>query len=315
MASQFPHRVQSGINAIKSIGFNIQIGKSAMSKKGFVPDTPQNRANDINDFFGDPKIKGIFCTIGGDHACELLPLLDYKLIRKNPKVFMGYSDISVLNIAIWQQTGLVTFNGPMVMMDFAEYPRMFDYTTEYFLRTLCEKKPIGQIKPSTYWTEERLEWKGMVDQSRARHLIPSEGWRWIKKGAGKGKLVGGCLESLQHLRGTDYWPDWSGTIFFWETSSQKPSPAFVDSILADYENMGIFRKISGMLVGRSVCYTSDEKQQLEYLILNRLEKYGFPIITDLDFGHTTPQITIPLGCTAYINSENFEFSIVDSCVC
>lgn len=313
-ASRFPHRVQAGIEALGLMGFKVQIGKSVFSRGNYIAGDAQCRADDINDFFKDPKIHGVICAIGGDHACELLPLLDYEVIKQNPKVFMGYSDVTVLNMAIWKQTGMITFNGPMVMMDFAEFPKVLNYTEEGFLRSVCSGIPIGRLKESEYWTEERLEWRDKHDRLRARRLNSTEGWRWIKEGQGKGVLVGGCIESLQHLRGTNYWPNWRNSVFFWEISSQKLGLAHIDSVLVDYENMGVLKEISGMLVGRAPQYSSEEKRQLEKIILNRTEKYNFPVVANMDFGHTSPQMTLPLGCTVVVDSDDHYVSIIDSCV-
>jgi muramoyltetrapeptide carboxypeptidase len=193
-------------------------------------------------------------AIGGDHACHLLPLLDYDLIARNPKVFMGYSDITVLNVALWQKTRLNTFNGPALITDFAEYPRMFAYTEAHFLWAVTQDVPIGSIVPAPDWSEEFLDWRTQQDRERPRQRQPSEGWTWLKPGQAEGRLIGGCIESLQHLRGTPYWPDWHKSIFFFETSEEKPSPATIDGILMDYQNMGVFEQISGMIVGRPMLY-------------------------------------------------------------
>lgn len=259
-------------------------------------------------------MRAIVAAIGGDHSCHLLPYLDFVRIQRNPKIFMGYSDISVLNVAIWKETGLVTFNGPALLTDFAEFPRMFEYTEQYFLKTLCEPTATGVISPSTWWTEELLDWQEKEDLERPRSRSPSTGWTWLKPGKAQGTLIGGCLESLQHLRGTRFWPDWEGAIFFFETSEDKPSPASVDAILMDYENMGILDKLAGLIVGRPMEYSDEEKLQLRDVIFERTKRYSFPIITDMDFGHTAPQFTIPVGCQAQIDTEQQRFEIVETAV-
>ena len=142
------------------------------------------------------------------------------------------------------------------------------------------------------------------DSTRPRERKPSDGWTWLKQGSAEGPLVGGCLESLQHLRGTPYWPVWDGAIMFFETSEQNPSPETVDGILMDYENMGVFEKIVGLLVGRPMRYSPEEMGRLREVILERTAAFTFPIVTDSDFGHTSPQFTIPIGCRGRIDTEN-----------
>ncbi len=313
-AGIFPHRVELGTNYLRSLGFKVKIGQHALNHQGYVSDTAANRVQDIHDMFADPEIKAIIATVGGDHSCHLLPHLDFSLIRDNPKIFMGYSDITVLNIAIWKMTGLVTLNGPALLTDFAEFPRMLDYTETSFLQTLGQPQAVGPINPSPWWTEEILDWRQKKDLERPRKLSPSPGWSWLKPGQARGNLVGGCLESLEHLRGTPYWPDWDEAIFFFETSEEKPSPAEVDGILMDYENMGVLEKLTGLIAGRPMAYSEEEKEKLREVILARTEAYSFPIISDMDFGHTAPQFILPIGCQAYIDSGQKRFEISETAV-
>jgi len=313
-AGLFPHRVQQGIRHLNSLGFRVRLAPHALNHEGIVSDTPENRAQDLHAMFADPTVKAILAAIGGDHSCHLLPLLDFDLIASHPKIFVGFSDITVLNVAIWKRTGLATFNGPALLTDFAEHPRMLRYTEAYFLKAVTGDGPIGAVEPAPAWTEEFLDWGEKEDLRRPRQLVPSEGWRWLKAGQAEGCLIGGCLESLQHLRGTDYWPDWEDAILFFETSEGKPAPETVDGILMDYQNMGVFEKLRGLLVGRPMSYSDAEKQALRERILERTRRYSFPIITDMDFGHTAPQFTIPLGCRARIDSAAQRFEIIDMAV-
>jgi muramoyltetrapeptide carboxypeptidase LdcA involved in peptidoglycan recycling len=313
-AGVFPHRLERGVHKLGSLGFKVKVGSHALNHSGFVSDTPENRVRDIHELFADPHVKALVASIGGDHSCHLLPLLDFDLIRQNPKIFMGFSDITVLNMAIWQATGLVTFNGPALLTDFAEYPDMFDYTESYLLKALCAAQPIGAIQPSTWWTEEFLDWEQKMDLQRPRAQQISDGWSWLKGGRAQGVLIGGCLESLEHLRGTRFWPDWQGAILFFETSEERPSPARVDSLLMDYENMGVLPRLQGLLVGRPMRYTEQERQQLREVVLERTKAYNFPVITDMDFGHTSPQFTLPLGCQARIDIQQQRFEIIDAAV-
>ena len=313
-AGLFPHRTKRGVEHLRSLGFEVRIAPHALNRRGHVSDTPENRARDMHDMFRDPQIGAIVAAVGGDHSCHLLPLLDLDLIRENPKILLGFSDVTVLNVALWQATGLGTFNGPALLTDFAEYPRMFEYTEHYFLKALCEPQPVGVIEPSPWWTDEFLDWERKLDLERPRERRPSRGWTWLKDGVAEGVLVGGCLESLQHLRGTRFWPDWEDAIFFFETSEEKPSPATVDAILMDYENMGVLQRLGGLIVGRPMSYTPEEMRELREVILERTSRYEFPVITDMDFGHTAPQFTIPIGCRARIDTEKRQFAIIDAAV-
>lgn len=136
----------------------VKLGRYALSQRGYVSDTAQNRVDDLHDMFLDPAVRLIVAAIGGDHSCHLLPLLAFDLIAAHPTLFMGYSDITVLNVAIWQRTGLITFNGPKLITDFAESPQMLEYTPSSFLKAVCDPDPVGSVTPSPWWTEEFLGW-------------------------------------------------------------------------------------------------------------------------------------------------------------
>jgi muramoyltetrapeptide carboxypeptidase len=153
----YPHRVERGIAYLESLGFQVKMAPHAMNSAGYVSDTPENRVSDIHEMFGDPEVRAVIATIGGDHSCHLLPYLDFDLIRSNPKILMGYSDATVLNVAIWRMTGLVTFNGPAVMVELAEYPEVLGYTERHMLKALCSAEPVGPLEPS-----------GVVDGGDAR---------------------------------------------------------------------------------------------------------------------------------------------------
>ncbi len=173
--ARYPHRIERGAAHLRSLGFRVKIAPHALNSIGYVSDTPENRAADIHAMFLDPEVTAIIASIGGDHSCHLLPLLDFDLIAAHPKIFMGYSDITVLNVAISAQTGLVTFNGPALMTDFAEYPAMLEYTESYFFE--------GGLQPCTSRTNRpvRLVDRGnsrLGDSSRpyasARHARPAK---------------------------------------------------------------------------------------------------------------------------------------------
>ncbi|MHB9059863.1 MAG: S66 family peptidase, partial [Bacillota bacterium] len=292
-AGLFPHRVERGRAALEGLGFRVVLAEHAMGRRGWVSGTPEERAADLHRMFADPSVKGILAAIGGDHSCQLLPRLDFDLIAANPKVFVGFSDVTVLNLAIHARTGLVTFNGPTLMTEFAEYPEAPAYSVEHFLKAVAAPAPIGEavptlapigdLAPAPALTDEFLDWRTKADLTRPRALQPSSGWAWLKPGRGEGPLLGGCIESMQHLRGTRYWPDFRGALLFLETSEDKPSPAWVDGVLADYENMGVLGSINGLVFGRPYGYSDDERAALHRVIVERTRAYSFPVLADVDF--------------------------------
>ena len=191
---------------------------------------------------------------------------------------------------------------------------MFAYTQGSFLRTTTSAERPGRIVPSDWWTEEFLDWRERRDVERPRKQEPSDGWHWLRGGQTEGVLIGGCLESLEHLRGTPFWPDFDDAILFLETSEEAPPPTRVDALLTDYQNMGVFERLRGLLFGRSMRYTPAERQELRERLLERTSGFDFPIVTDMDFGHTAPQFVLPLGCRARIDADEHTFELLEAAV-
>jgi muramoyltetrapeptide carboxypeptidase len=317
VAGLLPHRVEKGIAELQRLGFKVVVGKNALKVTGHTAGTPEERAADLNTFFADPTIDAIVTFIGGFHANQILPFLDYGIIRKNPKVFMGFSDISVLHLAIQAKAGLVTFYGPAVLTQFAENPHLDQYTEQMFRRSVMSVDPIGIVKPSLEWTEELLNWFAKADLERPRVRKINSGWEWLRHGQASGQLLGGCITSILHNRGTEYWPDFSGKIFFWELADRvgdmtKGEPVSrIDAHLTDLELSGVFKGMKGMIVGRPIGYSDEELVSLKKIILQRTEKYQVPILFGIDIGHTEPIMTLPIGAHAAIDSINNTFSILE----
>jgi len=245
LAGLVPHRVERGIKMIERLGFKAIISPHALNVKDYLSGTPKERADDLNLFFADKNIKAIFSFIGGNHSNQMLEYLDFEMIKKNPKIFLGYSDATVLHYALFSQSNLVTFYGPAVLTQFAENPSMFDYTTDYLLRAIASEEPIGKIIQSEKWTDEILDWFKKEDNLRERKTYKNDGWLWIKEGATEGNIMGGCITSMMHIMGTKYWTNLQGGILFWEIPEGEDfkkgeSVSAIDSYLADLKKFRSF---------------------------------------------------------------------------
>lgn len=315
LAGLVSHRTEGGVKMLEKMGFNVEIGKHALKVSDYTAGSPEERAEDINNFFKDDNIKAIISFIGGNHSNQTLEYLDFSLIKKNPKIFIGYSDATVLHFAFLTQANLVTFYGPAILTQFAENPEIFLYTKEYFEKSLMSTKLIGKVTPSLKWTDETLDWFRKDDIARPRNMKTNKGWEWLKKGKAEGRILGGCITSMMHLRGTKYWPDFSDSILFWEISESSEdftkgeSVASIDTCLTDLKISGLFNQIKGMIIGRPFGYTPEQYQQLIKIVQKQTAGYNFPIVLGVDIGHTDPMITVPLGIKTKIDStENiFEF--------
>jgi len=275
--------------------------------------SPEERARDINEMFDDSEVKAIICSIGGYNSNQLLEFLDFKTIEKNPKIFMGYSDITTLLLGIHTKTGLVTFHGPAVMPQFGEYPSILDYTLKNMKKVLCQNNKKIILKPSKEWTNEFLDWSKGLD-NRPRKMIKNKGWKVLKEGKSKGRLIGGNLQTIQVLIGTEFLPSFRKAIFFWEET--EASTAEIDRTLTHLKMVGILEKIKGMLVGRldRDIKISDPTYDLEKIILRITKEYNFPIITNMDFGHTDPMLTLPIGIKASFDTSKQELVLEENAV-
>ncbi len=296
------HRVRNAIRYLEKKGFKVVIGKHALENCGYVSASIKNRLKDLHFMFENKEVKMIITTIGGNNSNQLLPYIDYDLVRKNPKIFLGYSDISVLHFAFQKKADLATYYGPSLMTQFGEYPRPLNYTVKHFLAAvgMSEKKPSTIINPSRRWTQEILDWFKEKDLERPRKTFLNKGFFWLKKGQAKGPAWGGTIPSINLLLGTEYWILPKNTVFFLDIPEGKDifsglSLAEVDACLTQLDHASVFKQVSGLIIGRPYRYTKEEKNGLKKIILRITKPYNFPILMDVDIGHTDPIITIRYG--------------------
>jgi muramoyltetrapeptide carboxypeptidase LdcA involved in peptidoglycan recycling len=305
----FPHRAERGRAYLESIGLQARVMPNATLVTDWVAGSPDARAEDIHAAFADDSIAAILCGIGGNHSNQLLPLLDYGLIAAHPKLFQGYSDITVLHWALAKHAGLQTYYGPALCSELGENPEVFPYTDRWLRAAWFEEGPLEYDAPDE-WTDEFLDWGKKADLERPRVLKPVEGWRSIREGLAEGRLLGGCLETIcWHLKGSSEWLDLAGAVLFLETSEEGPSPAHVDAYLTDLEHLGVFDQIAGLVVGRPAAYSHEDPEVLWKVVEERTRASGIPVLANLDIGHTDPMLTLPLGATARLDAGARRFTV------
>jgi len=316
----FPERYAAGKAQLEQT-FGVRVVEMAhtLAPDEWIARNPRARADDLINAFADPSIAGIFATIGGEDCIRLLPYLDLAVIRANPKVFLGFSDTTALHLACYA-AGLTSFYGPSIMAGFAENAGMHAYTAEGVQRALFSAEPMGDIPVNTEgWTTERIEWADPSLQSQRRLMQPADAPR-ILQGVGtvSGHLLGGCVEVLEMVKGTGWWPgkaDWDGAIMFLETSEDAPSPSFIRHCMRNYAATGIVGGLAGLLIARADTHGDDSYQQaIETAVLDVLAEAGrsdLPVLAGHDFGHTQPMLTLPYGVQARIDCDTATLSILD----
>ncbi len=218
LAALVPHRLKTAKSYFEKKGYKVKIYQSALKNEGFSSTSPEERAKDINEAFKDPKVKMIISTIGGNSSHQILEFLDFDLIKQNPKIFVGYSDITSLHFAFHVKSDLVTFYGPTAIAEFGEFLNFEEYTEKYFFKAVASNSPIGIITPSSRWTDcKKANWLKKEDLKLKRKYRENKGYEWLREGKAAGKIIGGCITSMMHTKGTKYWPDFSNKMLFLET--------------------------------------------------------------------------------------------------
>ena len=308
---RWPHRVGQATRYLESLDLNVLLMPNAARSDGWASAPPEARADDLHRAFLDDDVSVVLAGIGGNHSNELLPLLDYDLIRAHPKVFQGFSDITVLHWALAKHAGLSTFYGPALVPELGEFPNVLAHTDRYLRLAWFGAEPID-YEPSETWTDELLDWNTKADLTRPRELRNSNGWTTIREGAASGPLFGGCLESIcWHVKGSAVWLDLTGAIVFLEMSEEAPSPAHVDAYLTDLEQLGVFEAAAGLVFARPYGYTDEDATTLWDVVARRTEAAGLPVLANVEAGHADPMITLPLGAAAQLDATRQSLRLLE----
>jgi muramoyltetrapeptide carboxypeptidase LdcA involved in peptidoglycan recycling len=320
-AAELPHRYAAGKRQFEET-FQVQLVEAPNSHRGsdYLYRNPEARADDLRWALTNQAIAGILTNIGGDESVRILPFLDDGVFSDNPKVFLGMSD-STIQHAAYLNAGVVSFYGPSVLTGLAENGGIHPYTVEAVRKALFTPEPMGALSPAPEWTEHFLDWNDPANQDVQRVYAPNPGWHWLQEGRqAEGRLVGGCIEVLEMLKGTRWWPSakvWEGAILYFETSDAAPELWLVEEWLRNYATQGILQEAVGMLWGRPMRFSLEKKLSLFAgirKVLAEVDRQDMPVVADLDFGHTSPMGVIPNGCLARIDSERRTITVLEAAV-
>lgn len=300
-------------------GLELVAMPNALKGSAFVYEHPELRAKDWMDAFRDKSIKAIFSAIGGDDTIRLLPYINYEIIKNNPKIFMGFSDTTANHFMMYK-AGVTSFYGPCVLCDFSQYVAMYDYTIDAIKNILFDANSNYEIKKCDYWTNERIEWCEENVNKEKQKIIDNKGYE-ILQGTGKvtGQLLGGCIELLDMINGTEIWPsldEWKGKILFIETSEEKPLPSNVKYFLRNMHAQGIFDVINGIIIGKpqGEVFYEEYKEIFKQVISIEAKKNNLPIIYNANFGHSEPIGIIPYGVLCELDCDNKKITLLENAV-
>jgi muramoyltetrapeptide carboxypeptidase LdcA involved in peptidoglycan recycling len=275
---------------IEKMGLKVSFGKNIELIDGFVSSPISARIEDLHEAYRDASVKAIFTVIGGWNSNELLGYIDYELIKNNPKMLIGYSDITALQNAILAKTGVVSYSGPHYSTLGMKYGT--DYTITNLEKILFGNDMVNYM-PSDEWSDDP-EW--FIDQEK-RIFKKNNGIFIVNAGSAKGVLLGGEMTTLQLLFGTHYMPEANDIILaleIAEIAANSSKPMF-ERILQSIIQQTWFKNVRGILIGRMQDETGLPVVDIKMVADLHPELKDMPILANIDFGHTYPLITLPIG--------------------
>lgn len=292
-------QLQESINQIEQLGFVPLYTKRILGKYGYFSGTDEQRAADLNEMFSNSSVKGIICANGGYGCTRILNLIDYQAIKENPKVIMGYSDVTALLNAIHQKTKLVTFHGPIS-------------------RTVKSAYSASQLEKVLIDPEKKLRIENYKKYLELATDRPEYSRYTITSGSAKGELVGGNLTLIISMIGTAYQLDFTDKIVFIEDIGEEPYR--IDRMLTQLIETGELQKASGIVFGiLRGCEKSDQSKApnsftLREVIEERIKPLNIPAVYGLSFGHLYNNFTIPIGIKAKLDADNMSIQLLEKAV-
>lgn len=314
-----------GVERLEKMGLKPVFMPNALKGLDFISKNPEARAEDLKTAFLNPEIKAIICAIGGVDTYRTYPYLFNeefkKIIKENPKIFMGFSDTTA-NHLMFQKLGLNTFYGPAFLPDFAELADDMLPYTENAINYLFDAPETYEIKSSPVWYKERTSYSPSAVGTDRESVLETKGFECLQgTTSAQGKLLGGCLDVLASILGIDNdeeercpgynktiisnfntFPtleEWKDKIMFFETSDAKMPPEQFEKIIKHFKSMGIFNQINGLLVGKPIDEVFYDKYK--QIMIRELAEFNIPVLYNLNFGHATPRTIIPYGANAIVD--------------
>jgi muramoyltetrapeptide carboxypeptidase len=288
-------KIDKGIRYLEQLGYRVKVGVHAKAVHGYLAGRDKGRAGDLNAMFADKRVKAIIAVRGGYGTARLLEHIDYRLVRRNPKIFVGYSDLTTLQLAVFAKTRLLTFSGPMLAVEM--FDKMDRFTEEFFWRLLSSPHPIGLVS-----NPSNKPLKVLLSPSRKTQVT--------------GRLLGGNLSMVASIMGTMFQPDFRKHIFFFEEVGEEPYR--IDRMLTQLRLAGILRTIKALLIGSLIdCVPADKAKpslSIDEVLDELTSDLKIPILSGLAYGHMPRKLTMPIGLTSRVDSHSGTLEFLEGCV-
>ncbi|THB75896.1 MAG: LD-carboxypeptidase [Desulfobacteraceae bacterium] len=294
-----PKRFQRAHSFIESKGFSLKAGNLTGKRDGYRSGNTRDRAEELNDLIRDPQVRCILSTIGGLNSNSLLPYIDYDAFQKDPKILMGFSDVTAILMAVYARTGIPTYYGPALVASFGELPPYTEMTWQYFEEVCINPALPYTLRKPDIWTEEDIDWES---QTESKPPVENQ-WVTLNEGVAEGRLIIGNLNTITCIWGSPYMPMIKdGDILFIEDTQK--SAAMMERLFAFLKINGVFDKISGLILGKHERFNDQKTGKSVIMILEEVVgQYTFPVLAQVDCSHTHPMLTIPLGSRVRLDAS------------
>ena len=284
-------KIEKGARYLEGLGYRVKLGEHVAARHGYFAGTDAERLSDLNAMLNDSRVNAVFAIRGGYGSPRLLPFVDYRAVRRQPKIVVGFSDITGLQLALFRRTGLVTFSGPLPGVEFWQKPD--PYTEEQFWRLLTSTRRVGPLRNPN---RERL---------RARI-----------RGRAQGRLLGGNLSLVVSNLGTRFSPHYDGAILVLEDVREEFHR--IDRMFTQLRNAGILERISGLVLGLfTSCMPSDPAKphlKLAEIFDEVMSWVTAPAIEGFQYGHVARKMTLPFGLGARLDADRGTLTVTESAV-
>lgn len=290
---------------LESKGFELVAGSLTGKTDNYRSGSIQERADELNQLIRDPSVRCIMSTIGGNNSNALLPYIDYEALRNDPKIIIGYSDVTALLLGIYAQTGLVTFYGPALVASFGEFPPLVDETFHSFIDVLSSKSSLYAYSMPKEWTDIKFDWETQ-DSGKPTYV---NNWTYLGTGIIRGRIIGGNLNTMAGIWGSRYMPEiQQGDILLIEDSLKGIET--VERSFAHLLTCGVFDKVGAIILGKHELFDNKGtgRSPLDVL-LEVLNGKLVPILYGFDSCHTHPMLVTPLGIQGKVDFDEQSFSL------
>ncbi|HET6271390.1 MAG TPA: LD-carboxypeptidase [Bacteroidota bacterium] len=282
-------RIESGVRYLEGLGYHVIVGKHVAQTLGYLAGTDEERVEDLHAMFRNREVRAIICVRGGYGTPRLLPLLNYRLIARNPKILAGYSDITALQLALWKKCRLITFHAPMLGVEMAN--TIDPWTEEMFWSLATSSRRIGSI------------------------FVPTDSTpRPLHQGKGQGRLLGGNLSMVVSILATPYQPNFTDSVVFLEDVTEEPYR--VDRMMMQLRNASILSASSAILTGQFTdCVPLDKSKPsltVDEILQESAAATGRPFLSNLPFGHIPKKMTLPVGLRVRVNAGQCTIEFLES---